>query len=209
MRHIGAGGTVGVGLDLHHRLDAGLFENLIERHAVRPLAADQNERNIAQVLDCDFVKLGQRMILTDHTDAFAGRDTLNIDARANLALHPQETKIDHPLANELVDGGRRFEKGLNTDAGKIPDIIDQHGGREVLPHAARQADADDFRTGSTIAQIFGVAGHAIDSKQHIFRVTREKRCLRRRDQPPLVTGKQRQRQVRLELSQKPADTGLA
>ncbi|MNS92290.1 hypothetical protein D3C72_1264220 [compost metagenome] len=149
------------------------------------------------------------MILTDHADAFAGGDALDINARSNLTFHAQETEVDHPLANQPVDGGGRFKKSLDAHAGEIPDIVYQHGGREVLPHAARQADADDFRTGRTIAQIFGVAGHAVDSKQHIFRVTREKRCLRRRDQPPLVTGKQRQRQVRLELSQKPADTGLA
>ncbi|MNL40619.1 hypothetical protein D3C87_1629810 [compost metagenome] len=54
-----------------------------------------------------------------------------------------------------------------------------------------------------------MAGHAIDRKQHILRIPRKKHRLRCRDQPPLVTGKQRQRQVRLELRQKPADTGLA
>ncbi|CUX63011.1 hypothetical protein AGR5A_Lc90124 [Agrobacterium genomosp. 5 str. CFBP 6626] len=209
MRDIGAGGTVGVGFDLHHRLDARLLEDLIERHAVRPLPTNENERNVAQVLDRDFGKLGQRVILPDHADAFAGGNTLDIDARSDLTFHTQETKIDHPLANQLVDGSGRFEKSLDTHTGEIPDIVDQHGGREILPHAARQADADNFGTGRTIAQIFGVAGHAVDGKQHIFRVPGKKRRLRRRDQPPLVTGKQRQRQVRLELRQKPADTGLA
>ena len=63
-----------------------------------------------QVLDGDFVKRGQGMILPDHTDAFAGRETLDIDARTDLAFHPQETEIDHPFADELVDGGRRFKK---------------------------------------------------------------------------------------------------
>ncbi|MNW09133.1 hypothetical protein D3C71_2060590 [compost metagenome] len=58
MRDIGTCGTVGVGLDLHHGLDARLLEDLLERHSVRPLPADQNERNVAQVLHRYLGKLG-------------------------------------------------------------------------------------------------------------------------------------------------------